>query len=424
MSEREFINLCKKLIQERYLLGSADGQWKQRDFDQLTRIIEEKSGIRISLSTLRRIWKSDYHQNPHPATLDALASLLNYSDWLDFKNAQHANSSPFSSRLKFSSGLIIGSILIIALSLVGVLVISSESAQKRSVKKPKPIATGPVRFSTNKTVSSGVPNTVIFKYDVQNISADSFYLQQSWNELHRVSIDPSAGNYSSIYYTPGFHRAKLLADDSIFSISRIHIKTNGWLSLIKYNRDDLVPIYLRDPDITRGGTMHVSEEHLVKAGVDTQRNFLLNYHNTQDFGLHSDNFQISTRIKCDSIGNYPCPQFNLTLVCEEHIFYFPLTTKGCVANIGIKVGEVIHDSQDSDLSAFGRDMYQWQDLTIAVQNKLAQVKIADTMVLSTNFKQDFGKIMGVVLTFTGTGTVQYVELGEVNSNPVLADSFL
>ena len=423
MSDREFIYLCKQLIDQRYLLGDVNGQWKQRDFEQLSRIIEEKSGIRISLSTLKRLWKSDFQQTPHPATLDALASLLDCQDWLEFKN-QHQNHPIHNpAKVSGSAAWLIGALLLITLIIVGFLVIKPEINENTTHQATIPMAHGPVSFTTNKTVATGVPNTVIFKYDVKNIVADSFYLQQSWNDQHRVPIDPDAGNYSSIYYTPGFHRAKLLANDSIFKVSRIHIKTDGWLPLVKYTRDDLVPVYLRDPGIHKDGSLHVTQDQLAIAGVDTSKEFLLNYHNVQDFGLDSDNFQLSTRIKCDSIGNYPCPQFSLTLVCEEHIFYIPMTTKGCVANIGVKVGEVIKDSQNSDLSAFGRDMYQWQDLHVTIRQKNAEVRIGSEQVYTGAFKQNFGKIMGVVLTFTGTGSVEYVELRDLKDNQVLADSF-
>ena len=46
---------------------------------------EEKSGIKLSLSTLKRLWKKDYDQTPHPSTLQALVSLLGYKDWQEFK---------------------------------------------------------------------------------------------------------------------------------------------------------------------------------------------------------------------------------------------------------------------------------------------------------------------------------------------------
>src|SRR5215470_5380253 len=84
-SEREYINLCKQLIEERFHFESEGGTLRQRDLEYLADSIEEKSGIKLSLSTLKRVWKKDYDQTPHPSTLQALVSVLGYKDWQEFK---------------------------------------------------------------------------------------------------------------------------------------------------------------------------------------------------------------------------------------------------------------------------------------------------------------------------------------------------
>lgn len=421
MSEKEYINLCKTLITKRYPLGIQSGQWRQRDIEALSQIIEEKSGIRLSLSTLKRFWKTDFNQTPHPSTLDAIVALLDHKDWLDFKNNHQIGATSGGVR---TGSWLIWALLAVAFIFVGFLVIGP-GFQEPPSNFGTPTANGAVNFSASKTMDTGVPNTVIFKYDVQNIQADSFYLQQSWNELHRVPINPDAGNYSSTYYTPGFHRAKLVANDSIFKVVKVHIQTNGWLPLARYHRNDLVPIYLRDPTIVNEGQLSVTPKQLRSAGVDLTRDFTLNYHNVREFdGLHSDNFQLRTRIRNDSIGNFACPFFSVTILCEEHIFYVPLTSKGCVGNLEVKFGEVVSSGHNSDLRTFGRDMYEWQDLLITVKNKNAQVFVADQLIYESNYYQEFGNIKGLVLKFSGSGSVDFIELMDPDNKLIFQDSFI
>ena len=422
MSEREYIDLCKRHISDRYMIG-ADNQWRQRDFETLIRVVKEKSGISLSLSTIKRIWKNDFDKIPHLTTLDALVSALDYNSWFDFKKSNRQVKNVGASK-SFSYYAIPGVLLLGAILIVGFLVIEPKDATSIPQRAREVKAHGPVTFAANKTKSFGVPNTVIFKYNVENIDADSFYLQQSWNEVHRVPIDPTAGNYSSTYYVPGFHRAKLLANDSIFKTSRIHIQTRNWLPLVKYSRDDLIPIYLRDPQILKGGNMSITVDQLRQAGVDLSKQFITSYHNVQAFGISSNNFRLNTRVKSDSLGNYPCPQISITILCEEHIFYVPLTTLGCVGNIGVKFGEVIEDASNSDLSAFGRDIYQWQNLTIEVSDKNAKVMLKNEPIYNSVFSQDFGEVVGLVLNFTGTGTVDYVELLGPDNKLILKNSFI
>ena len=82
--ELPYLNICKQLIEKRLRWTSSD-QWKQRDYFNLIRLIEDKSGIRLSLTTIKRIWKPNYSGTPHPSTLEALTLFLGYQSWLDFK---------------------------------------------------------------------------------------------------------------------------------------------------------------------------------------------------------------------------------------------------------------------------------------------------------------------------------------------------
>jgi len=179
MSEKDYINLCKTLIADRYPLGVQNSQWRQRDIEALSRLIEEKSGIKLSLSTLKRLWKSDFSQTPHPSTLDAIVSLLDHNDWLDFKNNHHDELATINSAGNSKTGSwLIWILFLVAFVFVGFLVIGPGINETPGGSRT-PVSIGPAYFSASKTVDTGVPNTVIFKYDVQNIQADSFFILYS-----------------------------------------------------------------------------------------------------------------------------------------------------------------------------------------------------------------------------------------------------
>src|SRR5690606_34983145 len=62
-----------------------------------------------------------------------------------------------------------------------------------------PHITGPVTFTARKTVAKGTPATVVFDYDVSEVTADSFFIQQSWDPAHRAAIGPGRGVHTTIY---------------------------------------------------------------------------------------------------------------------------------------------------------------------------------------------------------------------------------
>jgi hypothetical protein len=62
ISEQQYITLCKKLIEEKYSLCNREG-YMHRDLEILSRLIEEKTGVSISHSTLKRLWKNKFKQS-------------------------------------------------------------------------------------------------------------------------------------------------------------------------------------------------------------------------------------------------------------------------------------------------------------------------------------------------------------------------
>ena len=86
MSDSQYLALCRNLIEKKLYPDQKQVKLKQRDFNYLSVMIEEASGVVLSLSTMKRLWASDVKQ-PHPSTLNALVSVLGFKEWNDFKLA-------------------------------------------------------------------------------------------------------------------------------------------------------------------------------------------------------------------------------------------------------------------------------------------------------------------------------------------------
>lgn len=422
-AEREYIALCKRLIEEKFSFESGEGTLRQRDLEYLAKSIEERSGIRLSLSTLKRLWRKEYDQTPHQSTLDALVSLLGYKNWQEFKLKQTIPAASLDTEIKkhkrpFTRWMVLpmAAALVIVFWLIGF--------RSRESGTTKPIITGPVIFEGNKTVSKGVPSTIIFNYDVSNVKADSFFFQQSWNEREKVKIDPKGHYYSNIYYYPGFHKAKLIANDSIIRRFRAHITTDGWMPLARYSSMDKIPVYIKKEYPIIKGALHITRNDLVSSHVRVDNEFILSYYNVREFeNTYSDNFSLDTRVVFDSSSTTACPGVEVVIQCEAHIFFVSITGKGCERHVVIKMGVVMQGGGNNDLSAFGRDVYQWQDLQIRVVNKKATIYLDNQLIHTITFKNDFGKVVGLVYNFNGTGAVDYVKLRNGENKVVLEDEF-
>ena len=334
-SEQYYIKLCRKQIEKKFSFGGIHG-YTQRDLEILSQRLEEKTGVIISLSTLKRFWKSDFKQSPQIATLNALAALLGYRDWQDFK--QSSQKSPSYSR-PLIVGIVIG---LSAIFITAYILRDLNTSSGNEVKATSPIVNGPVEFSAEKTVTSGIPNTVIFKYDVTNVVADSFFISQTWNELHKVRIDPEGNALSSIYYESGYHRARLIANDSMIAMQPIHILSDGWEPHIYYDGRQLIPIDFRGKHYISDGMLHLSNDLLAEKKVDTTKYYYTRISNSQQFNVSTDNFTFTTRMKGDRLANNTlCPWMNLIIVNEKHIFRVVFQNKGCEKYAMYKLGEII-----------------------------------------------------------------------------------
>jgi transcriptional regulator with XRE-family HTH domain len=414
-SELYYIRLCRKQIEIKYSFGNGHG-YTQRDLQILSQRIEEKTGIIISLSTLKRFWKNDFKQSPQLATLNALAALLEYNDWQDFKQSNRKKSGILRPRI---IGIAIGLLVIIA-SLATMLLSRSKT---EVVKARSPKVHGPVYFSAEKTVTTGIPNTVIFSYDVSNVEADSFFIQQSWNDDHKVRIDPNGNTFSSIYYESGYHRAWLIANDSAIGMQPVHILSDGWEPHIYYDGRDLVPINFKNASFITDGQLHLSASLLAERQVDTSRYYFSRISNSQQFNVSSDNFTLTSRIKVDSVMNSLCPWMTMIMVTEKHIFSVSFQKKGCENYASYKLGEITRNGDDNDLSALGRDVFDWQELTIAVSNKNASILINGEPAFQEIYKEDYGDIVGLIYLFEGRGSIDYVRLNNEKGDVVFTDDF-
>lgn len=91
--------------------------------------------------------------------------------------------------------------------------------------------------------------------------------------------------------------------------------------------------------------------------------------------------------------------------------------------IHYKIGERFFSGKENDLSEFGCDIYKWQELELRVENKFAKLLLNGKSIADLTYNEEFGKLVGIIYTFGGTGSVDYVQLSDTNGNIVYNDQF-
>lgn len=423
---------CISHIEQRLGWGDA-AHWMTQDFEDLSLRIQEQTGRTISTTTLKRLWGHvAYNSSPSRHSLDTLALFLGYPAWRDFTHALDSEASApapsptesrapvapsasprTASRLPYSLRYLAVTVVLLSLGFAVWAGLNSTPAD--------PVLTE-VSFQS-RPVASGVPNTVIFDYDVGDIKADRFFIQQSWDEERRVLVEAEQQTYASIYYYPGFFNAKLLAGDRIIAEHPVHVTTEDWIALID---DNPTPTYLTDAFSVSDGALSVAPAWLQAHGHDATAEYqVLEYYNVRTFGaLRTDGFSLDTALRRTiTNGRYPCGRAEISVIGERGGFQIPLGAPGCVSELNLLLGMRYLEGTTNDLSAFGLDLSTWQRVQLDVKDATVRIQAGTNAPFTMQLGEDAGQVVGLRFQFEGAGAVDYVTLRGTDGTVVYDESF-
>jgi hypothetical protein len=406
MAPDTLLDRCKHLIQDSLGWGEP-GSWSNEDFDDLSERIFQKTGVRLSVSTLKRIWgKVKYDHSPTTATLNALARFAGFTGWRDFQQ-QNNHATPETPEPppppvvgprrppSFLAPLIIGTLILVALA-------SLLSARFIHNTAPAPA----LRFESRST-SDDLPNSVVFDYDATPLHPKDVMIQQNWDMRRREKVDPNGNRHTSIYYYPGHFMAKLVVDGEIRKESEVFITTKGWKGIVSHNP---LPVYL-SPEESKDDSGHLgitARTLAAKTGSTVFSDTYTTFANVRPFpGLGGDHFSFSTTLRNTStVEQCLCRNVRITILGKQSAIIIPLSDKGCIASLSILTGFSAISGKDHDLSAFGCDFNNWQQVICSEDNNMLKVAINGRQVMVVPKAQSIGEIVGVRIVFEGTGAIR------------------
>lgn len=448
--DEHLLLLCRNLIEAKLGWGESKG-WTNGDFEMLSEKILSETGVNLSTSTLKRLWgKVKYESVPQVATLNALARFAGYESFRDFElahnkiaekdSAPNTNGEevlkedsfdkvptplhevtpkiiPPKKRHISSSGIwSIGLLMGICLSLL--------LAFSLTVNQKKDTTVNPALYSfSSRPVGEGIPNSVVFTLDAREAKSDCVYIQQSWDPRLRFKVKKDQRQATSIYYHPGFYKAKLLVDNQVVKEHDLYIKTKGWLPIVE---QEPVPVYFTREESIKGGMLSLSAEILESSNIALQPVVpWVRFYYVQELGsLSSHNFTLETGLKNTyAKGSGACQESSLMVLCENTVLDVPLAIPGCTAALNAFFAGKELNGDQMDLSPLGVDFSNWVKLRLEAKNKVVQVFINDKLALQTSFSMDAGKIIGIVYRFQGTGAVDYLHLFDEQGKIVYKEEF-
>ncbi len=416
------------MIEDKLQWLSAN-EWRNYEFNELSEKILDSTGINLSATTLKRIFgKLKYESLPSSVTLNALANYLGYENWMDFKSKQ-SNGKEIKEEVisitkegtnikKDNYRLSRKVLLAVAASAFLIIIFGFVFLSKRTAIAPATVEN--IVFKS-RSLAEGLPNTVLFNFDLKGITSDKIRIQQYWDTTKTITIKPGQTEATGFYYMPGYFRAKLIVDGKILKQHDLFIKADKWMATIDH---EPIPTYLKKDELILNNNMTVSEsilKEIKKISTPTP----LTYHLVRPFGgLQSDNFTLETSIKnIYADGAAVCASSKVFVLCSKGAFIIPFSIPGCVGNINLKLSERYYEGRSNDLSRFGADLSLWNKVIVEVKNRNVKIFLNGTLVREETYKEDAGEVVGLRFGFLGAGAVGQVKLLDGNKGLVYDDEF-
>ncbi|GGH22318.1 hypothetical protein ACN9ML_02200 [Dyadobacter endophyticus] len=409
VSEINELQRCKAVIEDKLGWGPGDG-WQTVDFENLSELVLNETGVSLSTSTLRRIWgRAEYNHLPSGTTLNTLARFAGSSDWRAFvKQNQTAVTEHNEETPKDAVAQKPRSWRQLAWAATAALIVIL--ASMLAFDKGEPQLEKSAYSFESRSVTRGIPNSVIFTYDASASPTDSVFIQQSWDDSRRVLVDKNLHKHTSVYYEPGTYQAKLLVGDQIVQEHKLLVGTDGWSGLIDRPK---MPVYLRKEEFLRAGAIEINTGTIEKKNIAMQPDPpMIKFFNVGNFEpVPLGDFSFSTQIKNEySEGSAACQLTYISLITDDMPIVIPLSAKGCVSELNLMSVDNYVSGKKADLSAFGVDFLDWASVSCTASAGKIRYAINNEQAFEFPVPDRQIKILGIAFGFRGTGSVRKVSL--------------
>ncbi len=409
MNENEYIIICLKQIEDT-LQWDDSKEWTDYEFKKLSDAINKKTGTVISTHTLKRLYgKITYkpRHNPQIATKNALAMFLDYQDWESFisKNKDKAFDTAKYDKFgkKPAQVWLFVLITIIIITIAGVIYFYKKNQNGR-------------QFDFRVENKEGkAPHTITYHYDVSNIKQTvkidyGFRHPDYLKDWKKVDKNRHVLNYT--YQVPGYYCTKLLIDDIPVDSADILVRSDEWISFILAEGE--TPRFWLDnmvDNLNYAGTLTLTPQQVITYGGDTNKVYYTLHRYIKPLGIGGDHCQILLRFKNGpENGGITCYDSDFRFIGKNTTAFVRFMEKNCHRFSGVKFGNVVKNGEYDDLSEFGRELDQWNDLNISIRNNHASVLFNGHKIHTCEYKQNIGELIGLEFRFKGSGQMAFIEI--------------
>ncbi len=426
VSQREIVLIqkCIKEIEHKIGCGrSAD--WSHHYFVSLSDDIHKKTGVGLSVSTLKRFFGKDKDKlfkrafNFQKETKNTLVRYLGYANWHEY--GQKNKSSHFLGQIKqfinekekSVKWILVPSLIVFCiLYLINLFLLNGFSLSGDNI---------PSFYFSGRNLKGSVPHTVAVNYDISNFDEDVILDFGEYYSKREMVLPQKNHIVTHTYYAPYYYRMKMKYNNKILAQHNVMVKSKGWWPAIISDSD----YFHVDPDQIKDGRKFIFTPGLVNDfDIDTNKAFQTEFKFIRPFDLSLDEVFFEADIKAEPINTWAgCYTVAICLLGTKEDLNILFTNKGCSSMSNIKAGGLEIEGKNADLSSLGIQFFDWIRVGIKTSNQELCLFINKKEIFSCNYPEQMGKFAGIHFLFSGCGAVDDILLKNVNEDTLIYESF-
>lgn len=420
MNDSKYMDKCLQEIEGMVQWGRLS-EWTGHNFDQLSEEISEKTGIKLSGRTLRRLVNKKI-SNPQIATKNALTKFLGYKNWEDFV-VQHSNGNgkmtilqqqqkQYSRFTRFVVQYFWAILLVVVLTLSSFFILFYPSIELELNKSR-------VEFRSNNLLGKA-PHTATFFYDVSKIKTSNIFVDNNYyDNSDMIPLKKNMHFYSNTFELPDYYAVKIIANGERMACVRVHVVTDGWEYVAGGNHFKELP---RD---STNDWLYINPGTLKDNSIIGDSVYYIEYRNIRDFEATGDQMTFETRFKNNAnLGGIGCYDSKIEVINLHGRLSFNFLEPGCdQKRLRAEFGDIALSGEFNNLNTFFQDVSYWRVLKIVTKKKNVSVFLDDVQIYSVKYNDPLDQVKGLAFRFKGAGAVDYVKLFNENDELVYEDNF-
>ena len=466
-SDIYYLEKLSQKIEEKLDWGSIS-KWTERNFQELSDLIDQNVKYKISVTTLKRIMgRLEKKKAPHLKTLNNLAHFMGYENWTHYKMTVEGNDEAFDffknqpenyslaeSRSPFKTGqaatepefaealpekkrrawqtiLMIAAIAVVSSGLGYWVALSSQSepengsgsfdaiSKKDNNKGSQPLGGENVMRLTHENFNYEKSRFDIgVEYYLPDIDINNVNLIRFDGNLRYLSIDNESrqGIASHTYTKSGLYPVKIFSGKQTMAHLTVVVPTKDWVGEVFFekNREQVHTFNPRQKNEVAELKDRLSRTH---------GRFWVKYKNFENFPVKAANFVLKTRFRNIPTNNETRDGNSFVEVLgDKNKIRIQVTNLNSQGRYYQVFSEQKHETSSGPL-AFKVNLSEWQTLMIEDRNKSLTIKLGDSIVHQTTYEQPLGYIKGFIFSFAGLGEVDYLRIYSLQDELMYEEEF-